>query len=266
MLDRICSTARCSNTRTPHRARLGDGYWCNSCLSYWTRTGEDPARRQQLQPVEETCVIVEEGVRCTRPVYIKSRGWCETHRKAAARNSGIPARARLHGPGELLALVRAAAVATAEECVIPRGWRPRPGRRPMVKLDGQLMPAARAVWTLAHGDPGELHVLHTCHGGDGSQGCITIRHLYTGDNEQNSRDRVEAGRQARGEGHGCHILAEEEVREIRRRHVPGTGPYNRGNTRALAEEFGVGTTTIRAVIRGEKWGWLGDGGPGAGTG
>ncbi|QUW78252.1 hypothetical protein SMIR_03065 [Streptomyces mirabilis] len=47
-----------------------------------------------------------------------------------------------------------------------------------------------------------------------------------------------------------------KVAEIRRRHVPGTGPYNRGNSRALAEEFGVGVTTIRAIIRGENWGWL----------
>ncbi|WP_433341699.1 hypothetical protein [Streptomyces sp. CA-253872] len=213
-------------------------------------------------------MVVEGGVRCTNAVYVKSRGWCETHRKAAARNNGAPARTRLYGPGELLTLVHAAAAATGDECIIPRGWKTkeRGTRRPMVKLGGRMMPAARAVWTLAHGDPGELHVLHTCHAGDGSQGCITIRHLYTGNNHQNSQDRVKEGRQARGEDHGCHVLTEEQVREIRRRHVPGTGPYNRGNTRELAEEFGVATTTLRNAVSGRAWVHLGKESPGAGAG
>jgi hypothetical protein len=106
------------------------------------------------------------------------------------------------------------------------------------------MTAARAVWTLAHGDPGDQHVLHRCNEGDGSHGCINVRHLYLGDNDDNTQDRLGAERQARGEGHAMHVLTEAQVLAARRRHVPGRA----GNTRALAEEFGVAVTTMRNAV------------------
>jgi hypothetical protein len=189
-------------------------------------------------------------------VAVKRTGWCERHRKLA-QNNGSPTTRKRAGRGSLLALVRAATVSTTEECIIPTGWE----QRPIVRLDGVQMTAARAVWTLAHGDPGEAHVLHSCNEGDGSHGCINLRHLRTGDNADNTRDRMEAERQARGEGHGGHVLTEEEVQELRRRHVPGTGPYNRGNTRDLAEEYGVAMSTVRNAVSGRSWTYLGRGAP-----
>ncbi|MFG2404260.1 hypothetical protein ACGFR8_07950 [Streptomyces brevispora] len=257
MPDRSCSTSRCGKPNAPHRARLGSGYWCMSCLDHWRRHDEDPAHRQALRPVLEACPVVEDGAPCGRPVVVKRTGWCESHRKVALRN-GSPTSRKRAGRVRLLDLVLGAARAADEECIIPAGWE----QRPIVRLEGQQMTAARAVWTLAHGDPGQAHVLHTCNEGDGSHGCISIRHPYLGDNDQNTRDRMDAERQARGEGHGRHILTVAQVQDIRRRHVPGTGPYNRGNTRDLAGEFTVAESTIRAAVRGDNWGWLQGGAPG----
>jgi hypothetical protein len=259
MPDRICSIPQCGNMNTPHRARLGAGYWCGTCLDHWRRHGADPANRTGLRVVPDTCTVVENGERRPRPVAVKRDGWCEMHRKLARNNAGATRRKRT-GRGGLLSLVRAAAVATQEECIVPAGWKVQPGgrgaRRPMVKLDGRMMTAARAVWNLAHGDPGQAHVLHRCNDGDGSHGCVNIRHLYVGDNAQNARDRVEAERQARGEGHGGHILVEDDVQQIRRRHVPGRGPYDRGNTLDLAAEYAVAPTTIRNAVSGRSWAHL----------
>jgi hypothetical protein len=258
MQNRICSIPRCGNTRTPHRARAGDGYWCDTCLSYWKRTGKSPAGRQGLIAVPDGCVVIEDGARCGRDVAVKSRGWCGMHRSVAKNNGGDPTARKRARKGGLMAIVQEAARATGNECVIPPGWN----QRPKVKLNGVLVTATKAVWILAHGEEPCGDLLHTCNGGSGDNGCISVQHLYVGDVAQNARDMVEAGRSLRGERHHQHVLATTQVHEIRRRHVRGRGPYDRGNTRDLADEYGVAMTTIRAIIRGENWGWLEEGGNG----
>lgn len=255
MPDRTCATPRCNNTNTPHRARIGSGHWCISCLDHWRRhDGDDPAGRKGLRPVANSCVVIEDGKRCGQDIVHKAHGWCDMHRSLARNNGSPTARQRTRGGG-LLALVHAAAKATDDDCIIPTGW----GQRPIVKLNGVMTPGARAVWKIVHGDPGTLSVLHTCNGGSGVHGCISIRHLYLGDAAQNSRDMVEAGRSLQGEQHRMHVLTEDDVHEIRRRHVRGTGPYDRGNSRDLAEEFGVCPTTIRRAVNGRTWTHLHEG-------
>lgn len=262
MPDRTCVTPRCGKAPAPHRARIGAGHWCMSCLDHWRRKGTDPGERSALRVGETSCPVVEDGERCGRPVAVKRTGWCNMHRKVAQNNGGDPTARQRAGRGALLAFVQRAAVATGDECLIPPGWE----QRPIVKLDGRAMTAARAVWTIAHGEPADRDVLHTCNGGSGAHGCISIRHLYLGDDAQNARDKIEAGRQPQGEGHAMHVLTEADVREIRRRHVSGTGPYNRGNTRDLADEFSVAVTTVRNAVNGRSWRYLDGGGHGGDRG
>lgn len=253
MPDRICSVARCTGTRATNRARAGTGYWCISCLTYWNRTGKDPAGRQGLMVVPDGCVIVENGVRCGRRLAVKSRGWCGMHRARARRNGGDPM-ACLYVWGDVRKSLERAAQATGPECFIPAGWE---GERRRVRFDGQDMPATRAVWIIATGKAPAGLMLHTCNGGSGAHGCIAIGHLYEGDDAQNVRDMVDAERQARGERQGSSVLTEAQVLEIRRRHVPGRhGHKGSGNKRALAEEFGVSPMTIRDIVSGRIWGWL----------
>jgi len=62
------------------------------------------------------------------------------------------------------------------------------GKRPSLWCHGRSMNVSRAVWTLAFGDAGELHVLHTC--GEGAAGCIRLAHLYLGTPRHNIEDAM----------------------------------------------------------------------------
>ncbi|MFI2300172.1 hypothetical protein ACH5AL_15215 [Actinacidiphila glaucinigra] len=146
--------------------------------------------------------------------------------------------------GQVLAEVEVAARATQDGCIIMSS---KTGR-PRAQLGGVEMHASRAVWVVANGDPGEAHVLHTCHRGD--EGCVNIRHLYLGDHGQNMRDMVEAGRSGRGEKNGQAVLTADQVQEIRRlirRGVPG---------KSIAAQYGVSKGTVSAIKVGKVWGWL----------
>lgn len=63
-------------------------------------------------------------------------------------------------------------------------------KRPYAKWQGKSIPAARLVWILAHGDPGQLWILHHCD----NQWCVNINHLYSGTPKDNARDRDVRGR------------------------------------------------------------------------
>lgn len=151
----------------------------------------------------------------------------------------------------------AAACTITDECIEGGGRA-----RPTVNLDGgRQMKASRYVWTVAHGDPGNLFVLHTC---DNAL-CLNVRHMYLGDQARNMQDMDERGRRASpqatariGEANGRAQLSEEDIREIRRRHGP---PSGRGRARgrgpnsqaALAAEFGVVQSMISRIVRNERW-------------
>ncbi|MFD4609735.1 hypothetical protein ACFWOT_16875 [Streptomyces sp. NPDC058440] len=153
--------------------------------------------------------------------------------------------------GALRACLEAAAHATTDECIYldqHKGFRPRG------TVNGRRTTASRAVWTIRHGDPGEQHVLHSCNGGSGETGCINIRHMYLGDDPQNSAAKIAAGRSNRGTRHGNHKLTGQQVAEIRRRYRPRGRNGNSG--RALAAEFGVSPTCITHVVTGKRWDWL----------
>ena len=191
---------------------------------------------------ESSCLLAGKDGLCGP---VKARGWCSRH-YARWREHGNPLARRQRGPGQLLAEVEAAARAETDECVFLTGF----AGRPSVKLNGVRVTASRAVWIIACGDPGEKHVLHTCNGGSGESGCINRRHLVLGDEERNSRDKVEAGNSTRGERMVRHVLKEEQVQAIRRGLAAGT-------TKAvLAKEYGVSFWTIRDIETGKTWSWL----------
>lgn len=187
------------------------------------------------------CKVVEDGRRCKDRHPTKDM--CSKHQRRQ-RLFGDPLIKSTH------ALLRAAATAETDECIT------LPGRsgRPYTRLNGVAMTSSRAVWVLANGDPGDRHVLHTCHRGD--EGCINIRHLYLGDHARNVLDMIESGRHARGMTNGHAKLTEEDVRSIRRRYVRGSRWHGRGNSAALAKEYGVSENAIRQATRGATWGWL----------
>lgn len=195
------------------------------------------------------CTIVENEQQCTNEATrrLKTDVWCRKHHARYERHGDpLAVLAEQRPKGDVQADLRRAATATTDDCIL----LPSPaGGRLSVSTDGCPMTAARAVWTIANGAPGDRHVLHTCHKGD--DGCINIRHLYLGDHARNMLDMVQAGRSTRGERSGRAVLKEGAVREIRQRYRAG------GVTqKALADEHGVAPSTISLAVAGRSWGWL----------
>ena len=92
--------------------------------------------------------------------------------------------------------------------------------------------------------PKEIQTRHTCH----VRSCVNPAHLTFGSMADNIRDRDEAGRQAKGVGHGMSKLTEEQVIEIRRRYADG------GVTQQeLGDEFGIHQTRISDIVRRKRW-------------
>jgi hypothetical protein len=88
--------------------------------------------------------------------------------------------------------------------------------------------------------PGDMLVLHKCH----NPHCVNPGHLYLGTNRQNAGDKVRAGRQAKGVGHGCAKLTEAEVLEIL-----STG----GTNKVIAKQFGVSGSLVGQIKSKKRW-------------
>lgn len=83
----------------------------------------------------------------------------------------------------------------------------------------------------------EMLVLHSCD----NKVCVNPRHLRLGTHADNMKDAVTRGRMRAPN----KILTDEQVFEIRARYRGRDGEQ-----KALAEEFGVGNTTIANIVNG----------------
>lgn len=248
-----CSVTFSDETPCPRTAESTVTGWCEPCAT-WSRKhkGADPnGRKRHRRPGEDRpqcTVILTDGRRCTGRQHTKT--WCQpcydwsrNHRESSP--DGRPA--SLHST-YVIAAAEQASKATTDECV----FLPNYTTRPTTSFEGKPMFVSRIVWILANGDPGELHVLHTCH--QGEEGCINIRHLYLGDNDLNIADKLEAGRQAKGTQCWSAVLDEDKVQVIRREHSSeGRGRGFRTNAHELAARFGVSVSTINDVVSRRSW-------------
>ena len=84
-----------------------------------------------------------------------------------------------------------------------------------------------------------------------------VENLYWGSRSQNMQDMSRHGTHAKirmpGESHPQAKLTEEDVRQIRARHIRGKNQNFPGNTDELMEEFGVGRSTICRIAKGKAW-------------
>lgn len=103
--------------------------------------------------------------------------------------------------------------------------------------------ATRVVMELEGNDPEGVCVLHHCD----NPACVNPEHLYLGDRDDNTSDRAERNRCARGESCGSSKLMEGDVMEIRAR-------YDAGETQVgLAREYPVEPSTLGRIVRRETW-------------
>ena len=89
-----------------------------------------------------------------------------------------------------------------------------------------------------------LCVLHKCD----NPPCCRPEHLYSGTQADNVADRVNRGRQPRGESHPFSVLSNEEVLNIRRQF---TGKW--GEQTKLAAIYNVSLGMINRIVRRKTW-------------
>lgn len=135
--------------------------------------------------------------------------------------------------------------------------------------DGKHMGAHVFSWILHYGPvPAGFFVCHSCDDRYPAEStayrrCVRPDHLFLGTPADNSVDMMAKGRQAtgdrhrsrthpgsiqRGEAHGGVKLTEAVVREIRTRYASESITQ-----KALATEFGIGTSLMHAILSRRLW-------------
>jgi hypothetical protein len=105
--------------------------------------------------------------------------------------------------------------------------------------------AHRLSWEIHHGPiPPGIDVLHECD----NPACQNPKHLFLGTQRDNNQDKIQKGRQARGEKFPFHKLTSESVVAIRSRYASGEITQQQ-----LADEFGICISQINGVVRGIAW-------------
>lgn len=86
-------------------------------------------------------------------------------------------------------------------------------------------------------------VMHSCD----NPFCVNPEHLRLGTKADNTKDKVDRGRQARGEKAGGSKLTEKQVKEIRKLDEQGV------SLSGLAQKYMVEYTTIRNIVMNHSW-------------
>jgi hypothetical protein len=109
---------------------------------------------------------------------------------------------------------------------------------------GNTMNAHRAAWKLFVGAIApKLQVCHRCD----VRACVNPSHLFLGTTQENTADKYNKGRQARGDKHGMSKLTEDDVRLILSLHTEGW------SAKEIAEWFGVTYKTTWLVTTRRSW-------------
>lgn len=89
-------------------------------------------------------------------------------------------------------------------------------------------------------------VLHSCD----NPSCVNPNHLKLGTQQENMDEMSARGRSLRGERSRCHILTEDQVKEIRATCVVRSRQFGYA---ALGKKYGVHLATIHAIVSGRNW-------------
>lgn len=128
------------------------------------------------------------------------------------------------------------------DCWICTSHKPNKRGYPRAHRNGVLQPIYRFVYEASNGPiPLGMHIRHTCD----EPRCINPEHLETGTHADNMRDKIERGRQSRGERVNTVKLTPDQVRAIRAdRITPAV---------ILGETYGCTGSNIRSIRNGASW-------------
>jgi len=112
---------------------------------------------------------------------------------------------------------------------------------------GKEYAAHRTSYEIHHGPiPDGLFVCHNCPDGDNPR-CVNPSHLFLGTSAENTADRDQKGRQAKGTRSWNARLIESDILKIREMYSNGIPQKD------LAVLFDMNSGTISSIIRGKSW-------------
>jgi hypothetical protein len=128
-----------------------------------------------------------------------------------------------------------------EDCHICISHKPNRSGYPQIRRDGKGQAVSRYIYEKTKGViPKGLCVCHSCD----NRKCINPSHLFLGTITQNTKDRDQKGRTAKGERHGMAKLTKKQVIEILTSKEKGV---------VLAKKFKVHHSTVHHIRRGNWW-------------
>ena len=119
------------------------------------------------------------------------------------------------------------------------GWKVKEGYG---RLGNLIAPRVSAY--LAGMNIDGLFVCHRCD----NPSCVNPLHLFVGTHADNTRDRNQKGRDARGRSHGMSKLTDADVLEIRALYASGKWTYKQ-----LGERYAVDLSNIASIVHRKTW-------------
>lgn len=114
-----------------------------------------------------------------------------------------------------------------------------------IKINHKTVKAHRWSWEFINGPvPYGKMILHSC---VGQRNCVNPDHLRPGTNQENVNDKMDQGRQAKGESNGSSKLTETKVLEIREKYVTGF------SWQKLSDMFNVSKKQIKNIVHRKNW-------------
>ncbi len=173
---------------------------------------------------------------CERQAHIISRKLCRRHYEIAKKNGTIPITRKRPEP---IDRVMAKVEKLATGCWAFRGNLIGPYG--VISHGYRNLYVHRVVFEKEHGPiPNGMEVCHTCD----NPPCCNPDHLFLGTQLENIQDKINKGRQTRGEGVGISKLTAERVLEIRASSESG---------RVLGKRYGVSNVQIGNIRSGKQW-------------
>lgn len=177
---------------------------------------------------------------------VLARGWCVKH-YTRWRSHGDPnalLQEQRHGMTLRERFLCDVPVADGDGCWEWKG-NCDPNGYGRIAVDGTPQLAHRVSWIVLKGPlKANEFVLHRCD----NPPCVKPGHLFLGTQQDNIRDMRRKKRQrygiSRGEKHGCSVLTEAQVREIR---------ASSGSSRIVGLKYGVSGRTVREIRTRKSW-------------
>ena len=94
--------------------------------------------------------------------------------------------------------------------------------------------------------PEGMCVCHTCDNRD----CVNPDHLWLGTTQDNTKDKIDKGRQIRGEKIGSSKLKDEDVINIRKMRISGK------SQKEISEKFKISRITVMLICQNKSWSHL----------